>query len=103
MKLLKLEISGFGKFENGIIDLKEDVILIRGDNEAGKSTCVKFIEGVFYGFVKPYLKTTRYTDDLEKYRPWNSSNYEGSIIIDYNGEILRVYRNFQSGDYKIYN
>lgn len=103
MKLLKLEISGFGKFENRIIDLKEDFILIRGDNEAGKSTCVKFIEGVFYGFVKPYLKTTRYTDDLEKYRPWNSSNYEGSIIIDYNGEILRVYRNFQSGDYKIYN
>ena len=37
MKLLKLEISGFGKFENKIIDLDEDFILIRGDNEAGKS------------------------------------------------------------------
>ncbi|MEJ8751036.1 AAA family ATPase [Lagierella sp. ICN-221743] len=103
MKLLKLEISGFGKFENKIIDLDEDFILIRGDNEAGKSTCVKFIEGVFYGFVKPYLKTTRYTDDLEKYRPWNCSNYEGSIIFEYKGEILRVYRNFQTGEYKIYN
>ena len=32
MKLLKLEISGFGKFENKIIDLDEDFILIRGDN-----------------------------------------------------------------------
>lgn len=103
MKLLKLEISGFGKFENKIIDLEEDFVLIRGDNEAGKSTCVKFIEGVFYGFVKPYLKTTRYTADLEKYRPWNCSNYEGSIIVEYNGEILRVYRNFQTGEYKIYN
>ena len=103
MKLLKLEISGFGKFKNKIIDLKEDFILIRGDNEAGKSTCVKFIEGVFYGFVKPYLKTTRYTDDLEKYRPWNSPNYEGSVIIEQSGEILRVYRNFQTSEYKIYN
>ena len=103
MKLLKLEITAFGKFTNKTIDLRDDFILIKGDNEAGKSTCVKFIEGVFYGFVKPYLKTTRYNEDLEKYRPWGSSNYEGSIIIENDGEILRVYRNFQNGEYNIYN
>ena len=103
MKLLKLEITAFGKFTNKTIDLRDDFILIRGDNEAGKSTCVKFIEGVFYGFVKPYLKTTRYNEDLEKYKPWSSSNYEGSIIIENDGEILRVYRNFQNGEYNIYN
>lgn len=103
MKLLKLEITAFGKFKNKTIDLRDDFILIKGDNEAGKSTCVKFIEGVFYGFVKPYLKTTRYNEDLEKYKPWSSSNYEGSIIIENDGEILRVYRNFQNGEYNIYN
>ncbi|WP_300411009.1 AAA family ATPase [Lagierella sp.] len=103
MKLLRLEISNFGKFNNKILELEENLVLIQGVNESGKSTIVKFIEGVFYGFVKPYLKNTRYTDDLDKYRPWNGMGYEGSIVLQHNEKIYRVYRNFEDGNYVIYN
>ncbi len=103
MRLLRLEMTNFGKFKNKIIDLDKNLVLIEGFNESGKSTTVKFIEGVFFGFVKPYLKTTRYTDDLKKFRPWNSTNYEGSIVFEECGEVFRVYRNFNTGEYIIYN
>ena len=38
MKINKIEIYGFGKWNNVIFDLKQDLQVFYGLNEAGKST-----------------------------------------------------------------
>lgn len=51
MKLNGIEIYGFGKFENDRIeDISTELQLIFGENEAGKSTLIAFIEYVLFGF-----------------------------------------------------
>jgi uncharacterized protein YhaN len=97
MKIEKLHIKSFGKFQNKHIELFEGINLIVGDNEAGKSTIHKFIEGMFYGFYRPNIKKRMTTEEYNKYIPWNNSNeYAGTMIIDH-GKKLRVERNFMKG------
>ena len=52
MKIKKLKINGFGKLKDKDIELKEGINIIYGKNEAGKSTLLKFITGMFYGVSK---------------------------------------------------
>ncbi|MFQ9332612.1 MAG: ATP-binding protein, partial [Finegoldia magna] len=61
MKIIRLDLISFGRFNNYTIEFGDKFNLIYGLNESGKTTISKFIEGVFYGFIKPYLKRTVYT------------------------------------------
>lgn len=103
MKILRLDLISFGKFNNCSLELQDNFNLIYGLNESGKTTISKFIEGVFYGFVKPYLKRTVFTEDYEKYRPWNGKSYEGSILVEKDGKNYVVYRNFKDKTFNIFN
>lgn len=103
MYIKELNLINFGKFNNKKISFNKGFNLIEGLNEAGKSTIHKFIEGVFFGFVKPYLKTTKFTEDYYKYKPWNSEDYNGSILLNYSGVDYRIVRDFKNKEYKIYD
>lgn len=103
MKIIRLDLISFGRFNNYTIEFGDKFNLIYGLNESGKTTISKFIEGVFYGFVKPYLKRTVYTEDYEKYRPWNSENYEGSILVEKDEKRYVIYRNFKEKYFNIFN
>ena len=103
MKIIRLDLISFGRFNNYTIEFGDKFNLIYGLNESGKTTISKFIEGVFYGFVKPYLKRTVYTEDYEKYRPWNSENYEGSILVEKDNKRYVIYRNFKEKYFNIFN
>lgn len=103
MKIIRLDLISFGRFNNYTIELEDKFNLIYGLNESGKTTISKFIEGVFYGFVKPYLKRTVYTEDYEKYRPWKNENYEGSILVEKDGKRYVIYRNFKEKYFNIFN
>ncbi|MDY6065113.1 MAG: AAA family ATPase [Finegoldia sp.] len=103
MKILRLDIKSFGKFHNFNIDFYDGLNLIEGRNESGKTTISKFIEGVFYGFTKPYTKRTVYTNDYEKYRPWDGEEYEGSIEIEYKSKVYIIYRDFKNKTYSIFD
>ncbi|MTI49630.1 MAG: hypothetical protein FH761_17500 [Firmicutes bacterium] len=98
MKFNKLGLTAFGKFNNKAIELKEGINLIYGDNESGKTTIHRFIEGMLYGFFKPYTKRKIYTDDYDKYKPWNQNDYFGVIKYEFEGIEYRVQRNFIKGD-----
>ena len=50
MKINKIEIYGFGKWNNVIFDLKQDLQVFYGLNEAGKSTLRQFIYSILFGF-----------------------------------------------------
>ena len=52
MKINKLQINAFGNLENKEIELSENINVIYGKNEAGKSTLLKFIVDSLYGISK---------------------------------------------------
>lgn len=97
----ELGILNFGKFENKIIKLEDGINLIIGDNEAGKSTVVNFIDGIFYGFSKDSLARKVRDEIFEKSRPWSSNLYKGYVILNDGGENFRVSRDFDSDEISI--
>lgn len=82
MKIRRLYINGFGKFNNQVFNLKEDNQLIFGDNESGKSTLYHFIRTILFGFPKKRDMTRDFT-------PVAGATYGGHLIIDHtvHGEI----------------
>ncbi len=94
MLIKELNLISFGKFKNKVISLDKGINIIYGKNEAGKTTIHKFIEGMFFGFFRPYTKVKRYEDDYEKYLPWNSDEYKGTLKYVLDGNVYRIERNF---------
>ena len=101
LKINNLKINGFGKLENKEINLSENINLIYGRNEAGKTTLLKFISGMFYGISKN--KNKKEIPDYEKYKPWKAEEYSGKIeyVLD-NKETFEVFRDFNKKNPKIY-
>lgn len=97
MIIKELNLIGFGKFQNKVMELNEGINIIYGENEAGKSTIHSFINGMFYGFLKPYAKKTIYLEEHEKYNPWQGSRYGGIIRFSYEGRNYRIEREFTKG------
>ena len=92
MKIRKIYIDNFGKFNNYSIDLDQGLNIIYGPNEAGKSTLMAFISMVFYGSKQrsqDLLKNPR-----EKYNPWGNSTMSGHIVLDCDLGQVRIQRVF---------
>lgn len=105
MIIKQLDLVSFGKFKNKSLNLSKGFNIIYGDNEAGKTTIHKFIEGMFFGFFRPYSKRRLYTEDYERYFPWDNTDYRGVLKFIYREEIYRIERNFVKGfdDVKIFD
>ena len=102
MKIKELKINGFGKLENKKIELKDNINVIYGKNEAGKSTLLKFITGMFYGLSKN--KNGQAVPDIEKFKPWKTEEFSGRIKYELDTkEIFEVYRDFKKKNPTIYN
>ncbi len=93
----KLILTSFGKFNNKVISLEEGVNVIFGHNEAGKTTIHKFIEGMLYGFFKPYSKRKLYTEDYDKFLPWEQNDFYGALKYKSKNNTYRIERNFMKG------
>ncbi|QIB26822.1 AAA family ATPase [Caloranaerobacter azorensis] len=97
MVIRELILNSFGKFKNKSITFTEGINIVFGKNESGKTTIHKFIEGMFYGFFKPYTKRKNYTEDYNKYFPWNDSEFSGILKYSCDGVLYRIERNFLKG------
>ena len=102
MKIKSLKINGFGKLENKEIEFTEGINIIKGNNEAGKSTLLKFISAMFYGTAK--TKNGKPISDFEKYKPWEKEEYSGKLkyILD-NEQEYEIYREFKKKSPIIYD
>lgn len=98
----EIDIISFGKFENTKFKFNKNFNLIYGENESGKSTIADFIEGVLYGFDQG-KKRTSFSYKKEKYRPKNSYKYAGKILFSFSDSDILVERNFENGDYSIFD
>lgn len=98
----ELNIKSFGKFQNKIIKVEPSFNLIYGLNESGKTTIKNFIEGMFYGFDEGKLRIS-FSNKREIYRPKSSYIYAGEMKIRKNYKLYLLYRDFDSGEYRINN
>ena len=98
MIIKELNLISFGKYENKVVNLVDGFNLVYGENESGKTTIHKFIEGMLFGFFKPYSKRRLYTEEYEKYYPWSRPDYRGVMKFEFDGETYRVERNFVKGN-----
>lgn len=102
MIIKNVKINNFGKLENKELDFGDNINLIYGENESGKSTLLKFISSMFYGASKN--KNGKNITDYEKYKPWNNGEFSGKIKYELdNGEEFEVFREFDKKNPKIYN
>lgn len=102
MKIENAQINAFGNLENKQIDLSENINIIKGNNESGKSTFLKFIVDMFYGISKN--KRGKEFSDYDRYKPWNSEEFSGKIAYTLdNGKKYEVFRDFNKKNPKIYN
>ena len=101
MRINNLKINGFGKIEDKEIELKNNINLIYGENESGKSTIINFIEGMFYGISKN--KNKKEFSNFEKYKPWGEKEFSGKITYTLdNNEKYEIFRDFNKKNPKIY-
>ncbi|PAB01675.1 AAA family ATPase [Enterococcus canintestini] len=74
MRILRAEITGFGKYRQQQIDFTDGNQLFYGKNEAGKSTLYQFILAMLFGFP---IKRGRKRD----FEPLDGTSYGGRLVI----------------------
>ncbi|NLP49962.1 AAA family ATPase [Bacillus sp. RO1] len=78
MKITGLHIYGFGKLENVVMEnLSPNIQVIYGENEAGKSTVMAFIQAILFGFPAKNQQDLRYV-------PKKGFKYGGKLVIETN-------------------
>ncbi len=105
MNIKELHIMAFGRFKDKKFTLKDNLNIIYGLNEGGKSTLHQFIEAMFFGFVKPGMKRRIMSEEYNQYRPWTGELYGGSLVYETGGRLYKVERNLEKGreDVKVFD
>lgn len=102
MKINKLKINSYGKLKNKEIEFKDNINIVYGKNESGKSTLLKFIQNSFYGISKN--KKGKEYSDFDKYSPWSEEEFSGKLEYELdNNEKYEIYRDFKKKNPKIFN
>ena len=102
MNIKRIRINGFGKLEKKEIQFDKRINVIYGNNEAGKSTLLKFMSSCLYGISKN--KNGETISDYEKYKPWHNYDYSGKIEYQMDdSHIYEVYRDFNKKNPIIYD
>lgn len=102
MKIKQLKINSFGKLKDKEITLKDNINIIFGKNEAGKSTIIKYIVNSIYGISKN--KKGKEYSDFEKYQPWSGEEFSGRLSYELDdGTQYEIYRDFKKKNPKIFN
>ena len=102
MKINKLKVNAYGKLKEKEMELKNNINIIYGKNETGKSTLLNFITNSFYGISKN--KNGKDISDFEKYMPWVGDDFSGKIEYELdNQEKFEIFRDFKKKNPKIFN
>lgn len=102
MKIENIKINAYGTLKEKEINLEDNLNIIYGTNESGKSTLLNFIKNIFYGISKN--KNGKEISDYEKYTPWNGEEFSGKIKYKLNNnKIFEIYRDFNKKNSKVFN
>ncbi|MBO5413638.1 MAG: AAA family ATPase [Clostridia bacterium] len=102
MKINNIKINSFGNLKDKEIELSENINIIQGKNESGKSTLLKFIVDMFYGISKN--KRGKEFSDYDRYKPWDTEEFSGKLTYTLDdGKKYEIFRDFNKKNPKIYN
>lgn len=102
MKIQNIKINSYGNLKQKEINLKNNINIIYGKNETGKSTLLNYLKNIFYGISKN--KNGKELSDYEKYLPWTGEEFSGKIKYKLNNnETYEVYRDFHKKNPIIFN
>ena len=102
MKINNLKINNYGKLQNKELTFNDNINIIYGENEAGKSTLLDFILSMLYGASKN--KNGKEFSNFDKFLPWNSGDFSGKINYSLdNNTSFEVFRDFTKKNPKIFN
>lgn len=86
MIIKSINIISFGKLKNKKISFSDNLNVIYGRNESGKTTVSAFIEAMLYSFPP--------RTDRSKYLPWDNSTAAGEMTVSIDGKDTTIYRKF---------
>ena len=90
MKLERLELWSFGKFQNRSIELSDGINLFCAENEAGKTTIYAFIKGMLFNVERGRGRGAA-KDAFHQYEPWrNPTQYCGMIRFESGGRHFQL-------------
>ena len=102
MKIKNIKINSYGNLKNKEINFENNLNIIYGKNESGKSTLLNYIKNIFYGISKN--KNGKEISDYEKYTPWTGEEFSGKIKYELDdGKTFEVYRDFNKKNSKVFN
>lgn len=102
MKIQNIKINNYGNLKQKEIYLKNNINIIYGKNETGKSTLLNYLKNIFYGISKN--KNGKELSDYEKYLPWTGEEFSGKIKYELNNKkIFEIYRDFYKKNPIIFN
>lgn len=94
MKILKLELQNFGKFQNEVLELNDGIQLFYGENESGKTTIHTFIKSMLFGMERGRGRAAA-NDTFSRYEPWeNPGYYAGAMEFECGKKRFRLERSF---------
>ena len=98
MKLVRANITAFGKLKNVAFDFADGVNILQQQNGFGKSTLCAFVRAMLYGLNYNYKVTSGVRqNDVTKYKPWSgSTQFGGSLEVYHQGKTYRIERFFGS-------
>ena len=102
MQIKNIKINNYGKIKDKDISFSDNINVIYGENEAGKSTLMHFIINSLYGISKN--KKGKEYSDFEKYKPWSGEDFSGKISYELdNNKKYEIFRDFKKKNPKIFN
>lgn len=93
MIINKLNIISFGGLKDKVIELTDNVNLIYGENEKGKSTIQNFIRIWLYGMNSKRTKDIKSNDRL-RFMPVSGEKIRGELYITHNNRSYIISRSF---------
>lgn len=96
MKINSLYIAAFGGIKNLKLEFSENLNIVYGNNEDGKSTVMAFIKMMFYGSERG--GNTLSKNIRKKYTPWDGTAMAGSIDFEHAGKKYRLEKEFRTSN-----
>ena len=82
MKIIRIEIDAFGKFNKFILNFSEGLQIIHGGNEDGKTTIMDFIKLILYSKA---VNIRSIQNPRRKYIPFSGRQPAGALVIEHSG------------------
>lgn len=102
MKIKNIKINNYGTLKQKEINLENNINIIYGKNESGKSTLLNYLKNIFYGISKN--KNGKEISDYEKYLPWVGEEFSGKIKYQLNnGNTFEIFRDFNKKNPIVFN